>query len=494
MLKPSNYLIGLILGACFACQAPTEQKNTLSQQAPSQIADNEVDKIPGLHKVEDLSPYGGKTRIFTSIQEAKANPAQVFRLQLNSFHLHQLPNEIWEFKALEELYLTDNYLSTLPQDLAQKLPKLRVLDLNNNRLVNLPAALTQLAHLEYLNLAFNQISTLPPNFAQLKKLQVLNLENNQFQQLPPQIFSLPNLKHLFIRNLKIKDFSQFAALNGLQQLSLENCGIAELPQEILQFKHLERLSLANNQLLKIPTAIGNLSKLTYLNLAHNRLKNDLNNLTGLKKLLNLDISYNPIASISDEWWLALSQLKAINLSFTLIEELSANIAQAKGLVWLALNGTKIRELPATLSECRRLQDVYLGYNPNLKITETVILLSNLPKLRALSLINLQSGLELSLPKEIIHLRRLRKLDLKGNRFNNAEDELAKLSKLTDLEAINLSRCGLRQAFSTLSQLKNLRLLGLDIQNMPRSEVQKLPKLLAPQATIVDGSEFFEYKL
>ncbi|MCU0446062.1 MAG: leucine-rich repeat domain-containing protein [Microscillaceae bacterium] len=494
----TRFLIGWLLSSAVACQAPKEQKNTVLASVkpnPTASPENEVNDIPGLHRVEELSPYSGEKKIFTSLIEAQQNPAQVFRLQLNSLRLHQLPAEVWQFKQLEELYVSDNYLTNLPDDLAQKLPRLRILDVSNNHLKRLPSALNQLNDLEYLNISFNQITALPTDFAKLQKLQVLNLENNTFRNLPIEIFSLSNLKHLLIRHLKIKDFSQFLTLKNLQQLSLEDCGISAFPAEIWQFQHLERLSLAHNQLDKIPAEIDRLPKLVYLNLAHNRLKNDLNSLTKLKRLLNLDLSYNPISSIADDWWTNMPQLKAINLSFTALEEVSSQMNQLKGLVWLGLSGTKIRELPTGLGECTRLQDVYLSYNPNLKMSETLQILSNLPKLKALSLVNVRGKqVELSLPKEIANLRYLRKLDLKGNRFGNAEVELNKITKLADLEAVNLSGCGFRQAFVGFAQLKNLRLLGLDIQNMPRSEVQKLPKLLAPQTAIVDGSEFFEYKL
>lgn len=505
MIKIFTYLycFCILIGFMNACK-PNQSKNSAQKALDTNViqADrsntdtlNEVEKIPGLHKIEDLMLFEGNEKIYYSIEEAILEPLQVKKLRLISQRIYQLPAQIVQFSNLEELYLSDNFLVKLPDSFATKLPKLQVLDLSNNRFQIFPKTINQLENLELLNIANNQINLLSKDFVNLKKLQILDMQNNKFANIPTEIFALQSLKYLHIKGIPLLNIpNDLLKLRQLSRLTLANCQLKTFPNVLFQMPNLERLILSENQIQAIPTEIKDLSNLIYLNVSQNKLNTEINALLKLKKLLHLDLSYNPLQTLPSELFTELRNIKALNLAHTQLSEISINIGKLQELVWLAVNGTKIKELPASLSDCKRLQQLYLGKNPELNLAETFLQLSTLRKLNTLTLINIKGTNQfITLPQEIVQLKGLKKLDLKQNRFSNLPAELIKLGQLGRLEALNLSLCGIQKANNELENLQTLRLLGLDIQNMSRQEIQKLPNLLSPNTQIIDGSDSFEYR-
>ncbi len=92
-------------------------------------------------------------------------------------------NSIGDLASLSRLNLQGNRLSELPETIGQ-LTHLTDLDLRFNQLVSLPASLTRLQSLEYLDLRANALTTLPDNLDRLTHLRKLDLRWNQLRVSP----------------------------------------------------------------------------------------------------------------------------------------------------------------------------------------------------------------------------------------------------------------------------------------------------------------------
>lgn len=80
-------------------------------------------------------------------------------------------------------------------------------------------------------------------------LQVLNVESNRLTQLPPEIGSLPRLERLLVGRNALTSLP--ASLGRLQQLTLLSCAgnkIGELPDELGDASALEEIDAADNYL------------------------------------------------------------------------------------------------------------------------------------------------------------------------------------------------------------------------------------------------------
>lgn len=461
-----------------------------SSQSPDQwlTPSDETEKL--LYLIDER----GARPIFTSLDEALANPENVFRLQLHAQHLNQLPKSITDLYNLEELYLTGNNLTALPDSFGIKLKGLKVLDLSDNKFQRLPDHVGELSNLVYLNVSSNQLNVLPTTLKGLKSLQILNIENNAFRAFPETISELTTLKYLFVQGIPLNKIPpQIAQLSQLTRISLINCRLTEISDELLALKDLERMILSRNQISTIPAGLGDLKQLNFLNLSDNRISGGLEPILRLENLLTLDLSSNPLENIPSDIFQKLN-LKALNLSFTKISSLSTGISKSANLIWLALSGTLLQELPATITECRRLQVVQLGYNPQLNLSRTIRTLSSLPKLYALELREMSTPqAPLQLPDDLDkQLKSLIKLDLRGNRFADINAALDKISKISKLEALNLSDCGIRKNEEGFVKLSSLHLLGIDEKSMLPGEAAKLTQAI-PQVKMVDGSEYFDYR-
>ncbi len=112
----------------------------------------------------------------------------LLELHLCELRLSQVPSQVWQFSALQALYLSYNELRTLPAEIG-KLSALQILDLFYNDLSTLPAELGNLFALKELDLGDNQLTILPAELGNLSKLSHISLSRNRspLQTPPPEI-------------------------------------------------------------------------------------------------------------------------------------------------------------------------------------------------------------------------------------------------------------------------------------------------------------------
>jgi hypothetical protein len=177
--------------------------------------------------------------------------AGTVRLQL-ACGLTEFPQEIFDLAdSLEILDLTNNALSTLPDDLP-RLHKLRVIFCSNNRFTLLPAVLGACRQLTMIGFKSNRIAEVPP------------------AALPP-----------LLRWLILTD----------------NC-LTALPAEIGRCTQLQKLMLAGNALRALPDALAACTELALLRIAANRLTALPAWLTSMPRLAWLAWAGNPIGDVA----------------------------------------------------------------------------------------------------------------------------------------------------------------------------------------------------
>ncbi|XP_077215801.1 putative disease resistance protein RGA3 [Tasmannia lanceolata] len=145
------------------------------------------------------------------------------------------------FRGSERLrtFLLPPRYETLTKQVAHdfflKLRCLRVLDLGDACVRDLPDSIGELKYLRYLDLSSTPIGTLPESIGSLYNLQTLKLcYCNQLSELPKSIGNLINLRHLAFKGCKICTPLELGKLISLQTLTKfvarkeSGCGIREL--------------------------------------------------------------------------------------------------------------------------------------------------------------------------------------------------------------------------------------------------------------------------
>lgn len=144
-------------------------------------------------------------RIYYNLHTALNNPLKVSKLNLQEQKLTDLPADIPKLQNLTELDLAKNQLTELNILLTQ-LPKLKLLNLEYNALNSLPKDIESLYNLQELNLAWNNLEELPKTITKLPQLQQLDLTGNALTMLPPSIKNLH--KSLKVLNLSYNPINQ----------------------------------------------------------------------------------------------------------------------------------------------------------------------------------------------------------------------------------------------------------------------------------------------
>lgn len=232
-------------------------------------------------------------------------------LNLQNTNLQNLPNNLFRSENLEAIELSTNQLVTLNYSSFVKLKNLRLLNVWNNKIVKIHEnAFDDLVSLETLNLRRNKLENLPNNvFHRLANLKILRLSENNFKlnSLSSDLLrECKNLENFELmqnrRNMTTLPESFFANLTKLSFIKLRKIGLLSLHENLFWGAvNLKNISLERNYLTTLPRQIF---KDNYELLTLDLNFNDLTFLpddvfVNLKKLVKLDLSRNHLAVINE---------------------------------------------------------------------------------------------------------------------------------------------------------------------------------------------------
>ncbi|VDL97629.1 unnamed protein product [Schistocephalus solidus] len=99
-------------------------------------------------------------------------------------------NPQWICESLQEVYLTENYLSTLPSSIGQ-LRKMIHFNVDKNQLCELPSAIGDCVSLNILSLRDNNLHRLPADIGNCRMLRVIDVSGNRLDRLPVTLTACP---------------------------------------------------------------------------------------------------------------------------------------------------------------------------------------------------------------------------------------------------------------------------------------------------------------
>lgn len=140
-----------------------------------------------------------------------------------------------DFSHVTRLNLSGTRLSDGDVGFLDNFPNLRVLDLSDNGLGEVPAQLPTMNSLTALNLSENSIIWLPSDYQTLEQcspLRSLNLEGNLFLEVPPNISQMQNLRRLVLRRTSITQWPQGLEIPrpDIPVLDLSNTQVKTIPE------------------------------------------------------------------------------------------------------------------------------------------------------------------------------------------------------------------------------------------------------------------------
>uniref|UniRef100_UPI00398F5831 leucine-rich repeat-containing protein 28 isoform X2 n=1 Tax=Pristiophorus japonicus TaxID=55135 RepID=UPI00398F5831 len=211
------------------------------------------------------------TELWKTIWMAKQEKHK--NLFLNYRNLANFPHELLKDGGshhLEHLYMKMNSLTTLPENLGQKLPNLIELYLHSNNIAVIPEAIGTLVKLQSLDLSNNALAVLCPEIGQLKSLRHLRLAKNQLKFLPSEIGDLRELQTLDVSTNCLTTLPESLHLCfSLQYLAADHNHLKDLPRQLCMLPNLNELSVTSNSLKYLPQDLGRYPELQYVYVDNN---------------------------------------------------------------------------------------------------------------------------------------------------------------------------------------------------------------------------------
>nr|XP_040022701.1 toll-like receptor 22 [Gasterosteus aculeatus aculeatus] len=240
----------------------------------------------------------------TKLVNVSCSVPTVSRLQMQQNNLHYINAKFFQLCAnITEMDLGKNSIANISYEAFRSLPGLKILNLSQNKLAFITPATGNLPTLEELDLSQNYITTLGCNsFANLTKLKILSLHQNSIPALRKCVFEgliklqvvklqnnsiskldgafsihLPNLKRLRLNINKLTAIKRgdFAGLQSLESLALDNNMITTLEHGSFKgLSNLTELQLSTNRIdeTTLPERFRDLVNLESLDLSENRVQ------------------------------------------------------------------------------------------------------------------------------------------------------------------------------------------------------------------------------
>ncbi|KAJ8909496.1 hypothetical protein NQ315_017597 [Exocentrus adspersus] len=243
-------------------------------------------------------------------------PLGLKHLDVSYNDLEALPEWLSGCSELRSLFASNNALVSLPEHLfCNEMPYLHTLQLAYNQLQYLPGIQRRLP-IQELFLQNNSLAALPDNFFKnVYGIRVLNLSNNRLCDLPMPDDTL-HLEKLFLTaNCLIDKCLErvFPFLKNIKTLHAAYNNFTALPENCALFwTELEELVLSGNKLLRLPDNIDRMKHLAVLRV-HSNLLQTVPKLSSLLELRVLDLAHNQLDRI-DLTALIPPNLKFLDLS------------------------------------------------------------------------------------------------------------------------------------------------------------------------------------
>lgn len=201
----------------------------------------------------------------------------VFNHIYGRFMLHTLSQlRSGELAGISQLKLSEN-LSTFPLEILTLADSLEILDLSNNAL-----------------------SSLPDELAQLTKLKIIFASQNKFEHLPEVLGQLPNLEMVGFKSNQIKQVAEHSLPTQLRWLILTDNLIETLPNSLGERPRLQKLALAGNQLTHLPQTLAQAHNLELVRISANKLTQCPEQLLNLPNLAWFAFAGNPFTAVNSE--------------------------------------------------------------------------------------------------------------------------------------------------------------------------------------------------
>ncbi|KRF78313.1 uncharacterized protein Dvir_GJ14282, isoform B [Drosophila virilis] len=337
-------------------------------------------------------------------------------------------------EALNELHASNNFIERVPKDLCANLPHLKILDLRDNKITQLPDEVCLLRNLNRLDVSNNSISVLPVTLASLAHLISLQVDGNPIKTIRRDILQCGTAR--ILKTLQDRAQAKGREDGGAEDVACSSRSAAssqqqqQLPPNMTdkyKLRHTRTLAVNLENLTDVPTHVFELAsaeKVHVVDFARNQLSAFPPGLQRMSNLVTeLVLAHNVIASVPT-FISQFTRITFLNLSNNVIKDLPPEFGLLNTLRELNIANNRFEYLPKGLYELQGLE-ILVASDNHIKALN-VAGLESLPRLNTLDLRN--NDIEY-VPPILGNLTNITHLELVGNPFRQPRHQI--LMKGTD---------------------------------------------------------------
>lgn len=319
-----------------------------------------ADDFRNLKKIRNLVLVNNDIKLL----EKESIPNTLRMLHLGRNNLTSLNGTLRENDNLQVLFLNENSLTTLDNELPIKPINFKSLTAHHNKLQSLPQELKHFATLDTMYISDNEIRSFEGILKHLAGIQTLSAHNNKIEYLAHDEFAGTAIQELDLANNYIKAIN--GSLSTLQEMRYCNFSRNLLSEfslnDIRRLYSLQVIDLSFNRIERITGRMENIIESEiYVNeliLDHNLLKSLDAALMGLNRLKTLSLAHNLLRTISSDDLIGLEELESLDISHNDLNTLeeTAKVSESMGLLWVVFAKSPLvhADVPAAFGEIGRL--------------------------------------------------------------------------------------------------------------------------------------------
>ena len=192
-------------------------------------------------------------------------------LELNVFNnkILKLPESIGELSLTTDMNLSANVVMQVPSEAMASWTCVQVLNLYDCRIMKM-ASIAHLVNIEELRLFNNNLEEVPEIGVKLEKLKIIELNKNRIGVLPLEFFTgLKSLERIVLNNNNIETVPVGINCPKLESFLISQNSLTELPPDLPLWPALRVLFVNANSLQKLPETFIQNTWIERINLARN---------------------------------------------------------------------------------------------------------------------------------------------------------------------------------------------------------------------------------
>ncbi|XP_067910160.1 PH domain leucine-rich repeat-containing protein phosphatase 1 [Heterodontus francisci] len=430
------------------CDIPTLSELNLSCNALRSIPS----AVSNMDNLQTLLLDGN---CLSSLPLELGNLQQLSYLGLSFNEFKNIPVVLENLTAVEKLCMSGNYLETLCLQSLCRISHIRQVDLRLNCITKLDIAeMDFLQHITHLDLRNNKLTALDATV--FGNIEVIHCERNHLTSLKVSGYFL---KNIYAASNELVYIDAYPVPNNLTFMDVSRNRLDSFPEWVCESKKLEVLDISHNQISELPAKLFCSGSLRKLLAGHNQLRRLPERFDWTQAEI-LDVQHNQLIELPSNLFLKADCLRCLNASANKLEILPPSCLSEESNsvlqeLYLTNNYLTDKCVPL-LTGHTCLKVLHLAYNRLQSFPA-----SKMAKLEELEEIDLSGNKLKTIPTTIMNCKRMHTLIA----HSNCIEVFPEVMQLSEIKCVDLSCNELNEI--TLPESLPLKLQELDLTGNPR---------------------------